>query len=685
MKKSSDGSASTAAGGTAAAETPGRGTGLALYRAYRPGTLAEVIGQDHITVPLARAVDSGRAHHAYLFTGPRGCGKTSSARILARCLNCEQGPTSTPCGACRSCIDLAPNGPGSVDVLEIDAATHGGVDEARDLRERAVFAPAQSRYRVYIIDEAHQLSNAAANALLKLIEEPPAHLKFVFATTEPDKIIGTIRSRTHHYPFRLIPARVLQQHLAWVCEQEGIAYEEGALTVVARAAAGSARDSLSILGQVLAGAGPQGLVETDVVAQLGVTDRRILEDVVDAVLAADGSRLFDCLHRVVDGGTEPRRFAGDLLERLRDLVLLGHVPEPAVRELIDAPDAAYLVMQRQAGELGRTRAAALAAVVSQGIGDLRGATAPRLQLELLCARLLSPSAEGGAFEQRLDALERKVDGLPAGGSAREAARAVAVAAASQRGTTSGDSAGGLGENASGTTADTAQHVTSAGSAGSVDSPNSSSLPAPDTVSGAGTTTAGAAGPRRSAPSTSPATPASTGGRGRVPPPPAISTVTAAAPAAVSTPTPADAAAAAGIDSPSAAAAADTTVSAELAEVVTVWAHVVESLRQSSRVAWSMFTGSTAAVTAPEVLTVYLPTSGIAGTAARPEIEGALKAAIAARFSGRYRLEFAVAAAAHDDTAGARDDDDVLDSDPPAVDAVAQMLGGTVISEYEKKQ
>ncbi|NDB18336.1 MAG: DNA polymerase III subunit gamma/tau, partial [Actinobacteria bacterium] len=253
--------------GNAATPAAGRGTGLALYRAYRPGTLAEVIGQDHITIPLARAVDSGRSHHAYLFTGPRGCGKTSSARILARCLNCEQGPTSTPCGTCQSCIDLAPNGPGSVDVLEIDAATHGGVDEARDLRERAVFAPAQARYRVYIIDEAHQLSNAAANALLKLIEEPPAHLKFVFATTEPDKIIGTIRSRTHHYPFRLIPARVLQQHLAWVCEQEGIAYEEGALTVVARAAAGSARDSLSILGQVLAGAGPQGLIESEVVAQ----------------------------------------------------------------------------------------------------------------------------------------------------------------------------------------------------------------------------------------------------------------------------------------------------------------------------------------------------------------------------------------------------------------------------------
>ena len=378
------------------ARTADRAAGLALYRAYRPGTLAEVIGQDHITQPLARAVDSGRAHHAYLFTGPRGCGKTSSARILARCLNCEQGPTSTPCGTCASCVDLAPNGPGSVDVLEIDAATHGGVDEARDLRERAVFAPVQSRYRVYIVDEAHQLSNAAANALLKLIEEPPAHLKFVFATTEPDKIIGTIRSRTHHYPFRLIPARVLQDHLAWVCQQEGVPAEPGALAVVARAAAGSARDALSVLGQVMGGAGPDGLIETEVVAQLGVTDRRILDDVVTAVASSDAAGVFNAVTRVLDGGTEPRRFAGDLLERLRDLVLLATVPEHDARDLVDAPDAAFAAMREQAQSLGAIRASGLARIVSEAMADLRGATAPRLQMELLCARLLLPAEAASA-------------------------------------------------------------------------------------------------------------------------------------------------------------------------------------------------------------------------------------------------------------------------------------------------
>ena len=630
--------------GNAAAPAAGRGTGLALYRAYRPGTLAEVIGQDHITVPLARAVDSGRSHHAYLFTGPRGCGKTSSARILARCLNCEQGPTSTPCGTCPSCIDLAPNGPGSVDVLEIDAATHGGVDEARDLRERAVFAPAQSRYRVYIIDEAHQLSNAAANALLKLIEEPPAHLKFVFATTEPDKIIGTIRSRTHHYPFRLIPARVLQQHLAWVCEQEGIAYEEGALTVVARAAAGSARDALSILGQVLAGAGPQGLIESEVVAQLGVTDRRILEDVVESVLAGDGSRLFDCLHRVVDGGTEPRRFAGDLLEHLRDLVLLCHVAEPAVRELIDAPDAAYAVLQRQAADLGAQRAASLANTVSHGIADLRGATAPRLQLELLCARLLSPSSQNSDLDDRVAVLERRIDGLPVGGSARDVARAVAESAAQSAARTN-DHTGGEGDAA----ASASEHRATAAVAAK----------------------ATAATPART--NTQPAAAAPGGGRGRVAPPPAISTVTAA-PATV--PTPAEAPV--GTPEPT----AQTSESADLAGVVARWPEVIDALRTSSRVAWSMFNSSHASVSAADVLTVYLPTAGIASSAARPEIEGALKSVIDRMVTGRFRVEFAVASRTEaDETAGARDDDDVIDSQPPAVNDIAQLLGGTVISEY----
>src|SRR5947208_6860045 len=286
---------------------------IALYRKYRPATFAEVRGQEHVTAPLRQALKSGRINHAYLFSGPRGCGKTSSARILARSLNCAQGPTPDPCGVSDSCRELAPNGPGSIDVIEIDAASHNGVDDARDLRERAFFAPVRDRYKVYIVDEAHMVTTAAFNALLKLVEEPPDFLVFVFATTEPDKVLSTIRSRTHHYPFRLIPPSVMRAHLESVCAAEGIRVEPAVLPLVVRAGGGSARDSLSILDQLLAGAGPDGVTYSSAIALLGVTDGALLDDMVHALAAGDAAGVFQAVDRVVEAGHDPRRFATDLL------------------------------------------------------------------------------------------------------------------------------------------------------------------------------------------------------------------------------------------------------------------------------------------------------------------------------------------------------------------------------------
>ncbi|WP_045562544.1 DNA polymerase III subunit gamma and tau [Streptomyces sp. FxanaA7] len=391
---------------------------LALYRRYRPESFAEVIGQEHVTDPLQQALRNNRVNHAYLFSGPRGCGKTTSARILARCLNCEQGPTPTPCGECQSCQDLARNGPGSIDVIEIDAASHGGVDDARELREKAFFGPASSRYKIYIIDEAHMVTSAGFNALLKVVEEPPEHLKFIFATTEPEKVIGTIRSRTHHYPFRLVPPGTLREYLGEVCGKEKIPVEEGVLPLVVRAGAGSVRDSMSVMDQLLAGATDEGVTYAMATSLLGYTDGSLLDSVVEAFAAGDGAAAFEVVDHVIEGGNDPRRFVADLLERLRDLVILAAVPDAIDKGLIDAPVEVLERMRAQAGVFGAAELSRAADLVNEGLTEMRGANSPRLQLELICARVLLPATYGDerSVMARLDRLERGVN-FSAGGVA----------------------------------------------------------------------------------------------------------------------------------------------------------------------------------------------------------------------------------------------------------------------------
>lgn len=384
---------------------------LALYRKYRPATFADVVGQEHVTEPLRKALAAGRINHAYLFSGPRGCGKTSSARILARSLNCENGPTPDPCGVCASCVALAPEGPGSLDVVELDAASHGGVEDTRELRDRAFYMPAESRYRVFIIDEAHMVSSQGFNALLKIVEEPPEHLVFVFATTEPEKVLPTIRSRTHHYPFHLLPPAVLRGLLEKLCGEEGVAVEPAVFPLVVKAGAGSARDSLSVMDQLLAGAGPEGVTYTSAVALLGVTDGALLDEMVDALTAGDGAAVYGAIERVAQAGHDPRRFGADLLQRFRDLVILKAVPDAVDKGLIDEPADQLAAMAAQAERLAPATLTRFAEVVHEGLSDMRGTTSPRLVLELLAARMLLPSAtlDDAGLLQRLERVERRLD------------------------------------------------------------------------------------------------------------------------------------------------------------------------------------------------------------------------------------------------------------------------------------
>jgi DNA polymerase-3 subunit gamma/tau len=383
---------------------------LALYRKYRPSTFADVIGQEHVTTPLSNALTSGQIHHAYLFSGPRGCGKTSSARIMARSLNCEKGPTPNPCGACQSCNDLVANGPGSLDVIELDAATHGLVDDARDLRDKAFFAPVQSRYKIYIIDEAHQLGPGAANALLKVVEEPPAHVLFIFATTEPEKLISTIRSRTHHYPFRLVPPAILSTHLEKICASEGIKVAKGVIQLVVRASGGSVRDAQSILGQLLAGAGKDGVTYEIAVALLGYTDSALLDEAIDSIAASDSASLFNTVDRVVESGQDPKRFAQDLLERLRDLIIVGAVDENNSQVLVQIPTDQLDRMRTQAKLIGVANLIRAADLLANGLTQMRGATPPRLILELVCGQMMLAQAPNTSLAARVEKLEQGVIG-----------------------------------------------------------------------------------------------------------------------------------------------------------------------------------------------------------------------------------------------------------------------------------
>ena len=381
---------------------------LALYRKYRPSTFAEVVGQEQVTEPLMNALSNDRIHHAYLFSGPRGCGKTSSARIMARSLNCEKGPTPTPCGQCQSCKDLVANGPGSLDVIELDAATHGLVDDARDLRDKAFFAPVNSKYKIYIIDEAHQLGPGAANALLKVVEEPPPHVIFIFATTEPDKLIATIRSRTHHYPFRLVPPGVMGSLLEKNCKDEGVKVAKGVIPLVVRASGGSVRDAQSVLGQLLAGAGKDGVTYEIAVQLLGYTDGALLDDAIDALAARDGATLFTTIDRVIESGHDPRRFASDLLERLRDLMIVDALGETNPASILrEIPGDQLERMRSQAKHIGSAGLSRAADIAAEGLTQMRGATAPRLMLELIVARMLLPigdASESGMLA-RIERLE----------------------------------------------------------------------------------------------------------------------------------------------------------------------------------------------------------------------------------------------------------------------------------------
>jgi DNA polymerase-3 subunit gamma/tau len=582
---------------------------LALYRRYRPATFAEVKGQDHVTEPLRQALRTGRVNHAYLFSGPRGCGKTTSARILARSLNCAEGPTPDPCGKCESCLALAPDGPGSLDVIEIDAASHGGVDDARDLRERAFYSPVSGRYKIYIIDEAHMVTREGFNALLKLVEEPPPHLKFVFATTEPEKVIATIRSRTHHYPFRLVPPAILRELLEEILSAEQIGYEPAVLPLVVRAGAGSARDSLSVLDQLLAGAGEEGLRYDRTVALLGYTDENLLDEVADAFANEDGAAVFRAVNRVMEGGHDPRRFAADLLDRFRDLIVLAAVPGAGQTGLLDMPADRLDRMTEQAARFGQAELTRAAEIISEGLIQMRGATSPRLLLELMCAQILLPGAASGekALLVRLERLERRLEGASVTPSVSPAASAPAAPSAPSDAAATSTPA--TPPRAPAAPAASAASAASAAPAASASPPKTA---APSGPSAAKTESQAAQRADRLAsswptPPASAPSPAPASVPGSSSPSPVSSRGGAPAPAGAApvSPSPAPAAAAPATSAAHSAGGA----SSEVDNVRQRWPEILEAVKGQRRVAWMLLSNATVHSVEGGVLTVLFPREG----------------------------------------------------------------------------
>ncbi|MFZ3471386.1 DNA polymerase III subunit gamma and tau [Streptomyces sp. 4.24] len=623
---------------------------LALYRRYRPESFAEVIGQEHVTAPLMQALRNNRVNHAYLFSGPRGCGKTTSARILARCLNCEQGPTPTPCGECQSCKDLARNGPGSIDVIEIDAASHGGVDDARDLREKAFFGPASSRYKIYIIDEAHMVTPAGFNALLKVVEEPPEHLKFIFATTEPEKVIGTIRSRTHHYPFRLVPPGTLRNYLGEVCGREGAHVEDGVLPLVVRAGAGSVRDSMSVMDQLLAGAADQGVTYAMATSLLGYTDGTLLDAVVDAFAAGDGAAAFEIVDRVVEGGNDPRRFVADLLERLRDLVILAAVPDAGEKGLIDAPADVVQRMQDQASVFGAAELSRAADLVNTGLTEMRGATSPRLQLELICARVLLPAAfdDERSVQARLDRLER-------GGAAAAAAASFAAAPAPAMGYVPGPEAHAMAPAVVRAPAQPAPAAAPAAAPAPEPAPMAPAAvqpPAPVAAPAAPPAAAPGAWPGAAQPGSGAAPGAWPGAA--TPGVPAAAPAAAPAPAAGAWPSAAGSAQAAPasapapVHAPAPAAAAPAAPSPGMAagagQIQAMWPAVLEAVKNRRRFTWILLSQN-AQVAGFDGTTLQLgfPNAGARDNFASSGSEDVLKAVLAEQFQVTWKIEAVVGA------------------------------------------
>ncbi|MGZ9931874.1 DNA polymerase III subunit gamma and tau [Streptomyces sp. NC-S4] len=610
---------------------------LALYRRYRPESFAEVIGQEHVTAPLMQALRNNRVNHAYLFSGPRGCGKTTSARILARCLNCEQGPTPTPCGECQSCRDLARNGPGSIDVIEIDAASHGGVDDARDLREKAFFGPASSRYKIYIIDEAHMVTSAGFNALLKVVEEPPEHLKFIFATTEPEKVIGTIRSRTHHYPFRLVPPGTLREYLGEVCGREGAKVEDGVLPLVVRAGAGSVRDSMSVMDQLLAGAADDGVTYAMATSLLGYTDGSLLDSVVDAFAAGDGAAAFEVVDRVVEGGNDPRRFVADLLERLRDLVILAAVPDAGEKGLIDAPADVVERMQAQASVFGAAELSRAADLVNAGLTEMRGATSPRLQLELICARVLLPAAfdDERSFQARLDRLERS--GPPAA-----AAFAAPPAAAPAMGYVPGPEAHAMAPAGPGGGAAAARAAAPAPTQAPAPAP--APVQAPEPVRAAPAPAPAPAAPAPAAPGAWPGAAQPGSGAPGAWPGAAAPAAAGAWPSASAAPAPAPAPAApAAAPAPAAAAPAPSPgMAAGAGQVQAMWPGVLDAVKNRRRFTWILLSQN-AQVTGFDGTTLQLgfPNAGARDNFASSGSEDVLKAVLAEQFQVNWKIEAVV--------------------------------------------